>query len=130
SFGTDLNVFKIAFPQAKFNWRVLNVGYFWYRTRLQESNSATEDATIPLNIQYWQFGTKVYFRPDSRWGVNIGSNYINQSIWNASYEFQDKKGLMQTSFDAHLKTSDLSTLFFRFKWTHERKNRDNNFTQI
>lgn len=130
SFGLNLNVFKFSFPQLKFSISLLDVGYYWYRTRVQLYNDTEASSTIPLNSQFWQFGSSFHFKPDSRWGVNFGVNYIKQEIWNESFALSNSNGLLQTTFDAHLKTSNYAKLFFRFRWNQEYKNKNNNFTQF
>src|SRR5690606_33163262 len=124
--GINLNLFRINFPQLKFSVNALDVGYYWYRTRVQLFSDEDASSTIPLNSQFVQIGSSFHFRPDSRWGVNFGMNYIRQNVWNESFGLTNNNGLLQTTFDSHLKTSDNAKLFFRFRWNYECKNRNNN----
>lgn len=130
SFGATANLFKVSFPQYKLNWSVLNVGLYWFRTRVQNNNLPADNVSIPLNNRYWVFGSQFVFSPDARWGVSIGSDYLILKSFNSTYDITKNKGLLQTKFDAFLKTSDNARLFFRFRWTHELRNRSNTFTQI
>jgi len=130
SFGVKVNLFKMNFPQLKFNWNILNVGAYWFRTRIALTGDPKSKESVPLNGLYYQFGTNAVFSPDSRWGVTIGFDYIVPKLWNADYSIRSNKGLMQPYFDAFIKTDEEAKLFFRFKWTYEKNNRNNNFTQI
>lgn len=130
SFGLNLNVLKINFPQLKFSVNVLDFGYYWYKTSIQLFDDKEGSSTIPLNNQFFQFGSSLHFKPDSRWGANFGVNYIKQEIWNPSFSLNNDYGLLQSTFDAHLMTSDNAKLFFRFRWNYEYRNKGNNFTQF
>lgn len=130
SFGFKMNLLKLSFPQLKLNINVLNAGIYWFRTRLSTSTDTANKSSIPLNSHYILFGTSFVFSPDSRWGIVMGCDYIRPGIWSPDYSLTSNTGLLQPYFDGHLKTNDESKLFFRFRWTHERLNKDNNFTQI
>ncbi|MRG48642.1 hypothetical protein GFS24_26240 [Chitinophaga sp. SYP-B3965] len=130
SLGLKLDIIKFSFPQLKLNWNVLNVGAYWFRTRIATSTDSVKETSVPLNSSYLQFTSSFSFNPDSRWAVTLGCNYIRPEIWNKEYKLSSKEGLIQPFFDAYMKTGEDSRLFFRFRWTHERLNNSNNFTQI
>jgi hypothetical protein len=67
SFGATLNVFKLSFPQVKFSWNVLNVGAYFFRTKVG-TQSDSVNQSVPLNSSYLLLNTNVMFRPDNRWG--------------------------------------------------------------
>ena len=129
SFGITTQVFRISFPQIKLQVNLINAGVYWMRTRVALTSDSA-GPTAPLNSIYWQFGTNVIFRPDSRWGVSIGFDYLAPRIWNDAYALENKKGLFQDQFDAWLRTGEEGKLFFRFRWTYENKTRNKNFTQV
>jgi hypothetical protein len=129
SFGAKLQIYKLNFPQLKFQWDLLTVGGYWGRSRL----ALTSDSVGPseaLNSSYVELQTSFNFRPDSRWGASIGFSYLMPRIWNPKFDVANKKGLMQWQFDGHLRTTLDSKLFFRYRWTYQHKDRDLNFTQM
>lgn len=129
SFGVEVQVFRMSFPQTKLQWNVLNVGMFWSRTRV----ALTSDSTGPtkaLNSNFWEFGSSLIFRPDGRWGASLGFNYVSPRIWDNEFQIINTNGLFQDRFDAWLKTGDTGKLFFRFRRTYEKGKRNNNFTQV
>lgn len=129
SFGVSFNVFKINFPQQKFAWNFLSGGAYWFRSRI-ENPDAPDSESIPLNSSYWQLSTDFQFMPDSRWGLNLGVNWIKPEIWHADYKLSDNNALLQPYLNAFLKTNDEDRLFFRYRWTFEHTEKENNFTQI
>jgi hypothetical protein len=129
SFGINVQVFRLSFPQIKLQWNVLNGGMFWSRTRV----ALTADSTGPseaLNSNYWTLESNLTFRPDNRWGASLGFGYMKGRLWNKDYSIIKNKGLFQNQFDAWLRTGDDGKLFFRYRWTFENGNRNNNFTQL
>ncbi|GAO45425.1 hypothetical protein [Flavihumibacter petaseus] len=130
SFGAQVNIIRFNFPQLKFNVSPLNIGYYWFRTRVGSPSDSLTQNSIPLNSQYFSWGAQVNFQPDHRWGASLSAEYIREKILNDAYSLTNKNGLFQYGFDGHLKTGDYSKLFFRFRWTHEHHNRNDNFTQI
>jgi hypothetical protein len=129
SFGATLNILRMSFPQSKMSWNVLSAGGYWFRSRVGYSNDSTR-ASVALNSSYLIGSTEWIFRPDSRWGVSMGANVIKPSLWNETYELANRHWLLQPYLNAFLKTNENDKLFFRFRWTYEIKERDNNFTQI
>jgi hypothetical protein len=129
SFGVSFNLFKLNFPQQKFAWNLLSGGAYWFRSRI-EASGAPESESIPLNSSYWQLSTDFQFMPDSRWGLNFGVNWIKPEIWHADYTLTDNNALLQPYLHAFLKTNDEDRLFFRYRWTFEHTEKENNFTQI
>jgi hypothetical protein len=128
TFGFNLQVFRVSFPQIKLQWNMINAGVFWTRTRV----ALTIDSTGPtkaLNSNFWQFGSNLVFRPDHRWGASMGFEYILPRIWDNEYAVVNRKGLFQQQFDAWYKTGDEAKLFFRFRWTYQNGDRTKNFTQ-
>jgi hypothetical protein len=131
SFGPTFDIFRVNYTQVKFSWNVLNIGINWFNVRVADSTTVSaESSSIYLNNFSIQPGSSITFRPDGRWGVTIGSNYLRQSIWAKPYELSNPHGLLQYHVNAHLKTNEYSRLFFRFRFTHEIKMRSENFTQI
>lgn len=129
SFGIKLQFFRLSIPQIKIQWNAINVGAYWSRSRVALTTDSA-GPSVPLNSNYWQFGSNVIFRPDNRWGASMGFEYILPRIWNDDYKVSNRKGVFQKQFDAWYKTGDDGKLFFRYRWTYENKNRNNNFTQI
>lgn len=130
SFGATLNFLKFYYPQSKLTWNAIDVGAYWYRSRVQEIKDSTTNNSTPLNNGYVFLSSLVTFRPDSRWGVNLGASYILQKTFNNDYKFDHNKGLLQANFDAFIKTNDDSKLFFRYRWIFDGHNFNSNFTQI
>ncbi|MCC8408461.1 hypothetical protein LJ707_05930 [Mucilaginibacter sp. UR6-1] len=130
SFGATLNFLKFYYPQSKLTWNAIDVGTYWYHSRVQEIKDSTTNNSTPLNNGYVFVSSLVTFRPDSRWGVNLGASYILQKTFNNDYKFDHNKGLLQANFDAFIKTNDDSKLFFRYRWIFDGHNFNNNFTQI
>jgi hypothetical protein len=130
SFGATLNVIRFSFPQLKVNWSAINVGYYWFRTRLEASPTVTGPASIPINSNYISLGSHFAFRPDNRWGFGFGADYLRLSIFNPDYFLVNSKGLYQGCFDGFFKTNATSKLFFRFRWIAEAKDRNYNYNQI
>ena len=130
SLGANLNVYKLHFPQIKLQWNVLNAGGYWFRARVKESTDTANSRGTPINCSYLSFGSNVIFRPDSRWGVATGLEWIIPDIWNSTYTLSNNNPLIQIQFDGHLKTSANGKLFFRYRWTFEKDNRHSNFTQL
>jgi len=129
SFGVKVQTFRLSFPQIKLQWNLLDAGVFWSRTRIALSSDST-GPTEALNSNYWQFGSSIVFRPDNRWGASMGFEYMKPKIWSDDYQVAKNRGLLQQQFDSWLRTGDDGKLFFRYRWTYERNNRNNNFTQI
>jgi hypothetical protein len=129
SFGATLNVFKLSFPQVKFSWNVLNVGAYFFRTRVG-TQADSVNQSVPLNSSYLLLNTNVMFRPDNRWGAGVGFDWIKTSLWDNEFKMSNKHALLQPYFDGYIKTSDNAKLFFRFRWIYEQYNRGSNFAQI
>ncbi|HTE33038.1 MAG TPA: hypothetical protein VK666_21795 [Chryseolinea sp.] len=129
SFGFTANIFKLSFPQLKFSWNVMSAGLYWFRSRVGISSDSSR-ASTPINSSYLLLSTEAVFKPDNRWGVTMGVNFIKPSIWNGTYELANSHPIIQPHFDAFLKTNETDKLFFRFAWSSEYKQRENNFTQI
>ena len=130
SLGFTLNTFRVVFPQSKVNWTVVDLGLFWYRTRVKALSDTASRNSTPLNTSYWSVSTSVNFRPDSRWGVSLAAAYIKQNLWNDSFKVLQNSGIFQASVDGHLKANDNSKLFFRFRWLFDGHTFNNNFTQV
>jgi hypothetical protein len=130
SFGITTGVFKISYPQSKITWNVLDVGTFWYRTRVQRVQDTATNKSTPVNNGFMSFASQLSFKPDSRWGANLGIAYIIQKAFNSEYKFEKNNGLSQFNFDAFIKTNDESKMFFRFRWVFDGHTFNNNFTQI
>ena len=135
SFGTNLNIFKLSLPQYKITWSIPDFGVYWYRVRaidtLNSNNgNLNKGVAVPINSVYLTLGSNMVFRPDGRWGVSLGFDYIWQNIMNAEFILNNKSGLIQYKFDGFLKTSENSKLFFRFRLTNEVKENNHNFTQL
>lgn len=130
SFGVTWNILKIVYPQAKLNWNVLDVGAFWYRSRVQSVKDTATQNSIAINNGYASASSLVNFKPDNRWGASIGLTYIFQKAFNNVYKFERNNGLAQANFDAFIKTNDESKMFFRFRWTLDGHTFNNNFTQV
>ncbi len=131
AFGPTFDVFRVNYTQLKFSWNVLNLGINWFNVRVADTTAiAAEAGSNYLNNFSFQPGTSFTFRPDGRWGVTIGVNYFQQSTWSKEYDLWNPHGLLQYHVNAHLKTNEHSRLFFRFRFTHEIKERYEGFTQI
>ena len=131
AFGPTFDFVRVNYTQLKFSWNVLNIGINWFNVRVADSTvSVSETGSNYLNNFSFQPGTSFTFRPDSRWGITLGVNYFQQSTWSKNYELWNPHGLLQYHVNANLKTNEHSRLFFRFRFTHEIKERYENFTQI
>jgi hypothetical protein len=130
SFGLTTSILKIAYPQSKLTWNVLDVGTFWYRTRVQNIQDTATNNSVAVNNGYISFGSQLAFKPDSRWGANVGATFIMQKAFNNEYKFEKNHGLTQFNFDAFIKTNEDSKMFFRFRWLFDGHTFQNNFTQI
>jgi hypothetical protein len=130
SFGFTTTLLKFSYPQAKINWNVLDVGTYWYRTRVQSIKDTATNNSVAVNNAYLSLGMQVGFKPDSRYGANIGLAYIFQKAFNNDYKFEHNNGLAQASVDAFIKTNEDSEIFFRFRWIYDWHSFRNNFTQI
>jgi hypothetical protein len=129
SFGLGVQVYRINWPQLKLQFNVLNVGGYWSRSRVA-TTADSSGPTVALNSMLAEFSTGVVFRPDNRWGASTGFAYIYPKIWNPDYKLGRNRGLFQFQFDGYLKTSDEGKLFFRYRWTYEKGNKNANFTQV
>lgn len=130
SFGFTMNVLKFFYPQKKLSWNVIDVGGYWYRTRIQSIKDTATDKSVAINSGYISIATILSFKPDSRWGANSGFTYIKQKAFNNDYKFDKNKGLFQANFDAYIKTNEDAKLFFRFRWIFDEHDPNKNFTQI
>ncbi|UOE50485.1 hypothetical protein MTO98_05280 [Mucilaginibacter sp. SMC90] len=130
SFGFTANIIKFSYPQSKLTWNFLDIGTYWYRTRVQSIKDTATKNSVAINNGYLSLGMQVGFKPDSRYGANIGVAYIFQKAFNNDYKFEKNNGLGQANFDAFIKTNEDSKLFFRFRWIYDWHTFNNNFTQI
>ncbi|AKD56985.1 porin family protein [Spirosoma radiotolerans] len=138
SFGFNLNVLKYTYPQIKFSWTIPYIGVYWFRNSIisydkdNANQISNRDTTKFVNSVYWQLGTSFQFKPDSRWGLTAGFNYMWINIWDSKIDLTNKNGLLQYNLDAFLKTNEDSNsrLFFRFRLTHDIKSVNSNFTQM
>lgn len=129
-FGTSLNVVKLYSTNYKFTWNILEVGTYWSRSRVQRvSEEATGNSTA-LNTLQVLGSTNILFRHDSRWGTNIGLSYYYQRTLNPEFKLKKSLGLVQTNFDAFLKTNADSKLFLRVRWTFDTAEWKSNFAQV
>jgi len=130
SFGFTTTLLKFSYPQTKLTWNILDIGTYWYRTRVQSIKDTATNNSVAVNNAYLSLGMQIGFKPDSRYGANIGIAYIFQKAFNNDYKFEHNNGLAQASVDAFIKTNEDSKIFFRFRWIYDWHSFRNNFTQI
>ncbi|MDB5024303.1 MAG: hypothetical protein JWP78_2058 [Mucilaginibacter sp.] len=130
SFGFNLNMAKVSFPDLKFSWNLIDAGVYWYRSRVQAAWDTVSKHSAPLNNGILNLSTHIDFHPAGNWGLGFAVGRIWQHIWNNDYKLPVQAGLWQAGFDGFLSTNDDSKLFFRFRWTGEAHHFNNNFTQI
>jgi hypothetical protein len=131
SFGINFTTLKLSYPQSKLSWNLLDLGAFWYRSRVQQITDTATQNSVAINNGYLSATSTLNFKPDSRWGANIGATYFKQKSFNNEYKFERKNaGLIQANFDAFIKTNDESKIFFRFRWIFDEHNPSKNFTQV
>lgn len=129
NIGLRHQFLRIYYPQLKFQWNVLDVGINWSRAVLGASEGVKTDS-IPINSSQLVFGSSVRFKPDERWGVSVGIDYIRWMIWSRELELANNRGLLQPYLDTYIWTNTDSRIFLRFRWTHSRLTRARNFTQV
>jgi hypothetical protein len=125
SLGFTTSVLKFTFPQWKLSWTVLDVGSCWFRARV----GADLNTAAPLNNSFLIAGSGFHFKPDSRWGVNIGGAFIRESMWSTLYHLSETD-IWQIGIDGSLKTSPTARMFFRYRLMWRRGDKADNFTQI
>jgi hypothetical protein len=130
SFGINLTGLKFFYPQSKLSWNVLDLGAFWYSSRVQALQDTSTKNSVSINNGYFSATSTLNFKPDSRWGANLGLTYIKQKSFNSEYLFERNKGLFHVNFDAFIKTNDESKVFFRFRWVFDEHTLNKNFTQV
>jgi hypothetical protein len=127
SFDILLNIVKYNFPNIKSNLQ-FDLAAGIYRTNVSDTidvvdSKITKSATPndkTLNTLRFGFSILYEIKPDSRYGLNIVYDFLMQDLLSDQYNFTSNKRYRYShtiGLEAHLKTNDENTFFFRYKFS-------------